>query len=160
MASENAAKLALLIDADNAQPSAVEGLLVEVAKYGTAHVKRAYGDWTGPRLAGWKERLLAQYIIQPIQPIQQFAYTTGKNSTDAALVIDAMDLLYTGRFDGSRVDPAYTEPVPPRVHALPAEREEIEELFAGWREELVCDVPRLASLFLPRSCRGWGVVRS
>jgi uncharacterized LabA/DUF88 family protein len=96
MVSENVVKLAVLIDADNAQPSAVEGLLAEVAKYGTAHVKRAYGDWTSPRLTGWKERLLAQSI----QPIQQFAYTTGKNATDAALVIDAMDLLYTGRFDG------------------------------------------------------------
>ncbi|HEX2315212.1 MAG TPA: NYN domain-containing protein [Thermomonospora sp.] len=96
MVSENAAKLAVLIDADNAKPSAVEGLLAEVAKYGTAHVKRAYGDWTSERLGGWKERLLAQSI----QPIQQFAYTTGKNATDAAMVIDAMDLLYTGRFDG------------------------------------------------------------
>jgi uncharacterized LabA/DUF88 family protein len=96
MDSENTAKLAVLIDADNAQPSVVEGLLAEVAKYGTAHVKRAYGDWTGPSLKGWKEHLLAQSI----QPIQQFAYTTGKNATDAALVIDAMDLLYSGRFDG------------------------------------------------------------
>ena len=96
MAEENAAKLAVLIDADNAQPAAVEGLLAEVAKYGTAHVKRAYGDWTGTRLKGWKEQLLAQSI----QPIQQFAYTAGKNATDAAMVIDAMDLLYTGRFDG------------------------------------------------------------
>ena len=96
MVSENAAKLAVLIDADNAQPGVTEGLLAEVAKYGTAHVKRAYGDWTGPSLKGWKEHLLAQSI----QPIQQFAYTTGKNATDAAMVIDAMDLLYSGRFDG------------------------------------------------------------
>ncbi len=96
MASENTSKLAVLIDADNAQPAAIEALLDEVAKYGTAHVKRAYGDWTGPRLKGWKEHLLAQSI----QPIQQFAYTSGKNATDAALVIDAMDLLYSGRFDG------------------------------------------------------------
>jgi uncharacterized LabA/DUF88 family protein len=96
MDSENTAKLAVLIDADNAPPVVVEGLLAEVAKYGTAHVKRAYGDWTGPSLRGWKEHLLAQSI----QPIQQFAYTTGKNATDAALVIDAMDLLYSGRFDG------------------------------------------------------------
>jgi uncharacterized LabA/DUF88 family protein len=94
--SENAAKLAVLIDADNAQPSITEGLLAEVAKYGTAHVKRAYGDWTGTSLKGWKEQLLAQSI----QPIQQFAYTTGKNATDAAMVIDAMDLLYSDRFDG------------------------------------------------------------
>ena len=96
MASENAARLAVLIDADNAQPSIIEGLLAEVAKYGTAHVKRAYGDWTRSNLSGWKEQLLAQSI----QPIQQFAYTRGKNATDAAMVIDAMDLLYSGRFDG------------------------------------------------------------
>jgi uncharacterized LabA/DUF88 family protein len=96
MATENAVRLAVLIDADNAQASITEGLLAEVAKYGTAHVKRAYGDWTAPNLRGWKDQLLAQSI----QPIQQFAYTTGKNATDAAMVIDAMDLLYSGRFDG------------------------------------------------------------
>jgi uncharacterized LabA/DUF88 family protein len=94
--SESTAKLAVLIDADNTQPGITEGLLAEVAKYGTAHVKRAYGDWTGTSLKGWKEQLLAQSI----QPIQQFAYTTGKNATDTAMVIDAMDLLYSGRFDG------------------------------------------------------------
>jgi uncharacterized LabA/DUF88 family protein len=86
----------VLIDADNAQPSITEGLLAEVAKFGTAHVKRAYGDWTASNLKGWKDQLLAQSI----QPIQQFAYTRGKNATDAAMVIDAMDLLYSGRFDG------------------------------------------------------------
>ena len=96
MATENTARLAVLIDADNAQPSITEGLLAEVAKYGTAHVKRAYGDWPAPNLRGWKDQLLAQSI----QPVQQFAYTTGKNATDAAMVIDAMDLLYSGRFDG------------------------------------------------------------
>ncbi|HEY7147434.1 MAG TPA: NYN domain-containing protein [Streptosporangiaceae bacterium] len=96
MVSENAAKLAVLIDADNAQPAITEGLLAEVAKLGTAHVKRAYGDWTGTSLKGWKDHLLAQSI----QPIQQFAYTSGKNATDAAMVIDAMDLLYSERFDG------------------------------------------------------------
>jgi uncharacterized LabA/DUF88 family protein len=96
MATENTAKLAVLIDADNAQPAITEGLLAEVAKYGTAQVKRAYGDWTGTSLRGWKDQLLAQSI----QPMQQFAYTTGKNATDAALVIDAMDLLYTGHLDG------------------------------------------------------------
>ncbi len=89
-------KLAVLIDADNAQPSIVEGLLSEIAKYGTANVKRIYGDWTLPGLKGWKEVLL-QYSIQPIQ---QFGYTSGKNATDSALIIDAMDLLYTGKFDG------------------------------------------------------------
>jgi uncharacterized LabA/DUF88 family protein len=96
MVSENPARLAVLIDADNAQPSIAGELLAEVAKYGTAHVKRAYGDWTGTNLKGWKDQLLAQSI----QPIQQFAYTSGKNATDAAMVIDAMDLLYSGRFDG------------------------------------------------------------
>ena len=96
MVDENPARLAVLIDADNAPPSITEGLLAEVAKYGTAHVKRAYGDWTGTSLKGWKEQLLTQSI----QPIQQFAYTVGKNATDAAMVIDAMDLLYSGRFDG------------------------------------------------------------
>jgi uncharacterized LabA/DUF88 family protein len=96
MVAENALKLAVLIDADNAQPSLAERLLAEVAKYGTAHVKRAYGDWTGTSLRSWKEKLLTQSI----QPIQQFAYTVGKNATDTAMVIDAMDLLYSGRFDG------------------------------------------------------------
>ena len=90
------AKLAVLIDADNAQPGLAEGLLAEVARYGTAHVKRAYGDWTDNHLRGWKDQLLALSI----QPIQQFGYTKGKNATDSAMIIDAMDLLYTGRFDG------------------------------------------------------------
>jgi len=89
-------KLAVLIDADNAQPSIVDGLLSEIAKYGTANVKRIYGDWTQSGLKGWKEVLL-QYSIQPIQ---QFGYTSGKNATDSALIIDAMDLLYTSKFDG------------------------------------------------------------
>ncbi len=96
MTDEKTEKLAVLIDADNAQPSIVEGLLAEIAKYGTANVKRIYGDWTAPGLKGWKEVLL-RYSIQPIQ---QFGYTTGKNATDSAMIIDAMDLLYTGRFDG------------------------------------------------------------
>jgi uncharacterized LabA/DUF88 family protein len=96
MVTGNTARLAVLIDADNAQPGTVQGLLAEIAKYGTAHVKRAYGDWTGSSLKGWKDQLLAQSI----QPIQQFAYTSGKNATDAAMVIDAMDLLYSDRFDG------------------------------------------------------------
>ncbi|MBO0831451.1 MAG: NYN domain-containing protein [Actinobacteria bacterium] len=92
----DSARLAVLIDADNAQPGLIEALLAEIAKYGTAHVKRAYGDWTTGNLRSWKDELLAQSI----QPIQQFAYTKGKNATDAAMVIDAMDLLYSGRFDG------------------------------------------------------------
>ncbi|VUC32795.1 unnamed protein product [Clonostachys rosea] len=89
-------KLAVLIDADNAQPKMASLLLAEIAKYGTAFVKRAYGDWTTNNMNGWKEHLLQNSI----RPIQQFAYTQGKNSTDAAMVIDAMDLLYTNRFDG------------------------------------------------------------
>jgi uncharacterized LabA/DUF88 family protein len=96
MSSESAAKLAVLIDADNAQPAIIAALLAEIAKYGTAHVKRAYGDWTGTHLKSWKDELLKQSI----QPIQQFGYTRGKNATDSALIIDAMDLLYSERFDG------------------------------------------------------------
>lgn len=96
MKSESQLKLAVLIDADNTQPSIIEGLLAEIAKYGIASVKRIYGDWTNPNLRGWKERLL-EYAIQPVQ---QFSYTTGKNSTDSAMIIDAMDLLYTENLDG------------------------------------------------------------
>src|SRR6266498_1382604 len=96
MVDDQAARLAVLIDADNTSPTLVEGLLTEIAKYGTAHVKRAYGDWTATNLNGWKDWLLALSI----QPIQQFAYTSGKNATDSAMIIDAMDLLYSGRFDG------------------------------------------------------------
>ncbi|MES2684806.1 MAG: NYN domain-containing protein [Pseudomonadota bacterium] len=90
------ARLAVLIDADNAQADLIAALLAEIAKLGVAHVKRIYGDWTKPHLAGWKEKLNEHAI----QPMQQFAYTTGKNSTDSALIIDAMDLLYAGKFDG------------------------------------------------------------
>lgn len=89
-------KLAVLIDADNAQASIVEGLLAEIANYGIASVKRIYGDWTSTKLRSWKEILLEHSI----QPIQQFSYTTGKNATDSAMIIDAMDLLYTGELDG------------------------------------------------------------
>jgi len=88
-------RLAVLIDADNAQPAIVEGLLAEIAKYGTANVKRIYGNWTDDKLKGWKATLLEHSI----QPMQQFAYTTGKNATDSAMIIDAMDLLYTDNFD-------------------------------------------------------------
>ncbi|MDH7483781.1 MAG: NYN domain-containing protein [Spirochaetales bacterium] len=96
MKTESQLKLAVLIDADNTQPSIIEGLLAEIAKYGIASVKRIYGDWTNPNLRQWKERLL-EYAIQPVQ---QFAYTTGKNATDSAMIIDAMDLLYTENLDG------------------------------------------------------------
>jgi len=89
-------RLAVLIDADNAQPSVIEGLLAEVAKYGVASVKRIYGDFTSPRMTQWKAALLRHSI----SPAQQFAYTSGKNATDSSMIIDAMDLLYTRRFDG------------------------------------------------------------
>ena len=90
------ARLAVLIDTDNASVSHLEALLSEIATLGTASVRRAYGDWTRPQLNSWKNVLL-NYSIQPIQ---QFSYTTGKNATDSSLIIDAMDLLYTERFDG------------------------------------------------------------
>ena len=93
---DDATHLAVLIDADNAQPSVIEGLLAEVAKFGVASVKRIYGDFTSQRLQGWKQVLLKHSI----HPVQQFAYTSGKNATDSSLIIDAMDLMYTGRFDG------------------------------------------------------------
>lgn len=89
-------RLAVLIDADNAQPLITEGLMSEIAKYGVASVKRIYGDWTTPSLTGWKAVLLEHSI----HPVQQFRYTVGKNATDSAMIIDAMDLLYTQRFDG------------------------------------------------------------
>ena len=96
MATNTNQKLAVLIDADNAQASVIQELLAEVSRYGTATIKRAYGDWTTNNLKGWKEVLHRMAI----QPIQQFSYTTGKNSTDASLIIDAMDVLHTGAVDG------------------------------------------------------------
>ncbi len=95
-AEESQDRLAVLIDADNAQASIIDGLLAEVAKFGIASVKRIYGDWTQPQLGSWKKILLEHSIV----PVQQFGYTKGKNATDSSLIIDAMDLLYTGRFDG------------------------------------------------------------
>lgn len=96
MANEAQLNLAVLIDADNVSHSLVEPLFAEIAKYGVASVKRIYGDWTSQRLAGWKQVLLTHAI----QPIQQFGYTRGKNATDTAMIIDAMDLLYSNRFQG------------------------------------------------------------
>ncbi|GAB3350555.1 NYN domain-containing protein [Lysobacter tyrosinilyticus] len=93
---DDQSRLAVLIDADNAQPSVIEGLLAEVAKYGLASVKRIYGDFTSNQQAQWKKALLKHSI----NPVQQFAYTSGKNATDSSLIIDAMDLMYTRRFDG------------------------------------------------------------
>jgi uncharacterized LabA/DUF88 family protein len=95
MTTNMTVKLAVLIDADNVQPRIAGALLAEIVKDGTAFVKRAYGDWTSSDLKGWKEELLKRSI----QPVQQFAYTHGKNATDSAMIIDAMDLLYTNRFD-------------------------------------------------------------
>jgi uncharacterized LabA/DUF88 family protein len=95
MSNENQ-NLAVLIDADNAQASNMRELLEEVARYGRASVKRAYGNWTTPHLNSWKS-ILHELAIQPIQ---QFSYTTGKNATDSALIIDAMDLLHAGQLDG------------------------------------------------------------
>lgn len=89
-------RFAVLIDADNVSASALEGLIAEIANYGVAQVKRIYGDWTLPNLKSWKEQLLEHAI----QPIQQFRYTVGKNATDSALIIDAMDLLFRARLDG------------------------------------------------------------
>jgi hypothetical protein len=93
---EPSLRLAVLIDADNAQAAVIEGLLAEIARFGEATVKRIYGDFTSPNSAQWK-KVLNKFAIKPVQ---QFAYTTGKNATDSTLIIDAMDLLYTRRFDG------------------------------------------------------------
>jgi len=95
-ANDTNSSLAVLIDADNASAPIVEGLLAEVAKLGVASVKRIYGDWTTPGSSSWKQVLLENSI----QPVQQFRYTVGKNATDSAMIIDAMDLLFTGNFSG------------------------------------------------------------
>lgn len=89
-------KLAVLIDADNVPYSNVKGMMEEITKYGTPTTKRIYADWTRPNANGWKAVLLEHAIT----PIQQYSYTTGKNSSDSALIIDAMDLLYSGKLDG------------------------------------------------------------
>lgn len=88
--------MAMLIDGDNAQPSLIEKMLTEASKYGTITIRRIYGDWTASNMGGWKD-VLQTYAIQPIQ---QFRYTIGKNATDSAMIIDAMDLLYSGAVDG------------------------------------------------------------
>jgi uncharacterized LabA/DUF88 family protein len=94
--NDNNIKLAVLIDADNVSSSNIREMLEEIAKYGTPTYKRIYGDWTKPNLDPWKKVLLDNSIT----PIQQYAYTTGKNATDSAMIIDAMDILYTGRVEG------------------------------------------------------------
>ena len=93
---EPAARLAVLIDADNAQAAVIEPILAEIARFGEATVKRIYGDFTSSSSSSWK-KVLQKYAIKPVQ---QFAYSTGKNATDSSLIIDAMDLLYTRKFDG------------------------------------------------------------
>ncbi len=92
---DNHKKIAVLIDADNAQYSKIKTIMDEISSYGHVVIKRAYGDWSSEYLKNWKVSLNELAI----QPIQQFAYTTGKNSTDASLIIDAMDLLYSKKFD-------------------------------------------------------------
>src|SRR5688572_26423062 len=89
-------RLAVLIDADNVPYSNIKGMMEEIAKYGTPTFKRIYGDWTKPTVSGWKSVLLQNAIT----PIQQYSYTVGKNATDSAMIIDAMDILYSGRVDG------------------------------------------------------------
>lgn len=96
MDTTNEMKLAVLIDADNIPYANIKGMLEEIAKYGTPTFKRIYADWTRPGLSGWKSVLLENAIT----PVQQYGYTKGKNSTDSALIIDAMDILYTGHVDG------------------------------------------------------------
>lgn len=94
--SDNNLRLAVLIDADNAPRDCLQGVMEEIAIYGTPNIKRAYGDWSSSNLSGWKQALLDISVT----PIQQFAYTKGKNSTDTAMIIDAMDILYTHNTDG------------------------------------------------------------
>jgi uncharacterized LabA/DUF88 family protein len=96
MQTLNDLRLAVLIDADNIPYSNVKGMIEEIAKYGTPTFKRIYGDWTRPTIAGWKSVLLENAIT----PVQQYSYTRGKNSTDSAMIIDAMDILYSGKVDG------------------------------------------------------------
>lgn len=96
MQNYNDLHLAVLIDADNVSPKNVKGMLEEIAKYGTPTFKRIYGDWTKPQLSSWKSVLLENAIT----PIQQYSYTSGKNSTDSAMIIDAMDILYSDKVHG------------------------------------------------------------
>ncbi|MCD6321820.1 MAG: NYN domain-containing protein [Clostridiales bacterium] len=96
MENINDLRLAVLIDADNIPYKNVKAMMEEIARYGTPTFKRIYGDWTKPNLSGWKKVLLENSII----PIQQYGYTTGKNATDSAMIIDAMDILYSGQVQG------------------------------------------------------------
>jgi len=96
METSNDLKLAVLIDADNVPYANVKEMFEEIAKYGTPTFKRIYADWTKPTVSGWKNVLLENAIT----PVQQYSYSSGKNSSDSALIIDAMDILYTGKVDG------------------------------------------------------------
>ncbi len=96
MTGQNNLRLAVLIDADNVPRNSLKAAMVEIAIYGTPTIKRIYGDWTSPNIGGWKQSLLENAVT----PVQQYGYTTGKNSTDSAMIIDAMDILYSGRVDG------------------------------------------------------------
>jgi uncharacterized LabA/DUF88 family protein len=96
METKNDLKFAVLIDADNVPYANVKEMFEEIAKYGTPTFKRIYADWTKPTVSGWKNVLLENAIT----PIQQYSYSSGKNSSDSALIIDAMDILYTGKVDG------------------------------------------------------------
>jgi len=89
-------RMAVLIDADNVPYANVKGMMAEIAKYGTPTFKRIYADWTKPTVSGWKKVLLENAIT----PVQQYSYSTGKNATDSAMIIDAMDILYSGKVDG------------------------------------------------------------
>ena len=99
---ERERRIALLIDADNAPASKIDVILAEVARHGAANVRRAYGNWKSPTLKPWEDTL-HEYAIRPVQ---QFAYSKGKNASDMAMVIDAMDLLYAGTLERSRSSPA------------------------------------------------------
>ena len=94
--NDQSLRLAVLIDADNASRTAMRDVMSEITVYGTPTIKRIYGDWTTPNMASWKPILLENAIT----PIQQYSYTTGKNATDSAMIIDAMDILYSGNCDG------------------------------------------------------------
>lgn len=96
MTEQDNLRLAVLIDADNVPRDSLKSAMEEIAIYGTPTIKRIYGDWTSPNIGGWKQSLLENAVT----PIQQYGYTTGKNSTDSAMIIDAMDILYAGQCDG------------------------------------------------------------
>ena len=147
MAEENRTRrLAILIDADNTSPRIAAGLFEEVAKFGEASVRRIYGDFSGQRLKSWAD-ILQKYAIDPYQ---QFAYTTGKNASDIALVIDAMDLLHSGRFDGFCLvssDSDFTR----LASRLRENRVPMSTASASRRHPRVSG-RRAASSFTPRTC--------